>query len=109
MVSLLTTEKLLEKTAESRWLHQDDKIIMYNKGDVIFAFNFHPTKSFDGYFVPVLEEGDYEVILSTDDSVFGGYDRVDKEYVYKAEKTPGDWKGFKCYLPSRSAIVFKKV
>ncbi len=109
MISLVTNENLLEKTAESRWLHQDDKIIMYNKGDVIFAFNFHPNKSFDGYFVPVLSEGDYEVILSTDDSVFGGYDRVDKEYVYKAERTPGDWKGFKCYLPSRSAIVFKKV
>ncbi|MBR2901305.1 MAG: alpha amylase C-terminal domain-containing protein [Clostridia bacterium] len=109
MINLITSEDLLEKPAESRWLHQDDKIIMYNKGDVIFAFNFHPEKSFDGYFVPVLEEGDYKVIMSTDDGVFGGFDRVDKEYIYKAETTPDDWKGFKCYLPSRSAIVFKKV
>ena len=109
MINLITSEDLLEKPAESRWLHQDDKIIMNNKGDVIFAFNFHPEKSFDGYFVPVLEEGDYKVIMSTDDGVFGGFDRVDKEYIYKAETTPDDWKGFKCYLPSRSAIVFKKV
>ena len=109
MIKLIKSEDLLEKPAESRWLHQDDKIIMYNKGDVIFAFNFHPEKSFDGYFVPVLEEGEYKVIMSTDDSAFGGFDRVDKEYIYKAETTPDDRKGFKCYLPSRSAIVFKKV
>ncbi|MBR6755118.1 MAG: alpha amylase C-terminal domain-containing protein [Clostridia bacterium] len=109
MIKLIKSEDLLEKPAESRWLHQDDKIIMYNKGDVIFAFNFHPEKSFDGYFVPVLEEGEYKVIMSTDDSAFGGFDRVDKEYIYKAETTPDDRKGFKCYLPSRRAIVFKKV
>ncbi len=109
MINLITSEDLMEKPAESRWLHQDDKIIMYNKGDVIFAFNFHPEKSFEGYFVPVLEEGEYKVIMSTDDSAFGGFDRIDKEYIYKAERTPDDWKGFNCYLPSRSAIVFKKV
>ncbi len=109
MIALMRRERLLSKKAESRWLHNDDKIIMYNKGDVIFAFNFHPGKSFEGYFVPVLKEGDYKVIMSSDDGEFGGQGRVDKEYVYKAEKTPDGWIGFKCYLPNRAAIVFKLV
>ncbi len=109
MIALLKDEDILAKKAESRWLHQDDKIIMYNKEDVIFVFNFHPTKSFEGYFVPVVTEGKYQVILSSDDGAFGGQSRVDKEYVYETMRTPDDWIGFKCYLPNRSAFVLKKI
>jgi len=109
MIALLKDEDILAKKAESRWLHQDDKIIMYNKGDVIFVFNFHPTKSFEGYFVPVVTEGKYQVVLSSDDGTFGGQGRVDKEYVYETVRTPADWIGFQCYLPNRSAFVLKKI
>ncbi len=107
MVKLLKTGSLIEKNAVCRWLHQDDKVIMYTKGTTVFAFNFHPTKSFDGYFVPVSRAGKYKVCLSSDDGVFGGFSRVDTEFVYKAEKTGDGRCGFKCYLPSRSAVVFK--
>ncbi len=109
MIGLLKSEEPLDVKAENRWLHQDDKIIIYNKGDIVFAFNFNPVKSFDGYFVPVAKEGKYQIVLSTDDGTFGGFDRVDKSFIYEAERTPADWIGFKCYLPSRSAIVLKKI
>ena len=109
MIHLLKKEKVLGKVAENRWMHQDDKVIIYNKGNVVFAFNFHPEKSFDGYFIPVPEEGKYQVILSSDDGTFGGYNRVDKTYVYESWKTQDGWNGFHCYLPSRSAIVLKKL
>ncbi len=109
MIELLKKEAILEKKAESRWLHQEDKIIIYNKEDVIFVFNFNPTRSFDGYFVPVATEGRYQVILSSDDGTFGGQCRVDKGYVYTAKKTPAGWIGFQCYLPNRTAFVLKKV
>ena len=108
MIHLLQKEKLLQKQAENRWMHQDDKMIIYNKGNVVFIFNFHPEKSFDGYFIPVPKEGKYQVILSSDDGEFGGPERVDKEYIYKAKKTPAGWYGFQCYVPSRCAIVMKK-
>ncbi len=108
MVKLLKEEDLLAKTPINRWMHQDDKILIYSKGDVVFAFNFHPTKSFDGYFVPVGNEGAYEVVLSSDDGAFGGFNRIDTSYIYHTQTTPAGWVGFQCYLPSRSAIVFKK-
>ncbi len=108
MIKLLKEEKLPDKKAENRWIHQEDKILIYTKEDMVFIFNFHPTKSYEGYFVPVGEEGTYQVVLSTDDGVFGGYDRVDKNYEYKAVRTPADWIGFGCYIPSRSGIVLKK-
>lgn len=109
MISLLKEENILNKPTINKWLHNDDKIIIYTKGDIVFIFNFHPQKSFEGYFIPVESKGDYKVILSSDDGVFGGYDRIDKSIIYKAEKTPANWYGFPCYLPSRSAIILKNV
>ncbi len=109
MIKLITKENVLDKTTVNKWLHNDDKIIIYTKGNLVFAFNFHPTRSFDGYFIPVDALGDYEVIMSSDDGEFGGYDRIDKSQIYTAHKTPDDWVGFPCYLPSRSAVVFKKI
>ncbi len=109
MVSLLKKGKILKLNAENRWMHQDDKILIYTKGDYVFVFNFHPEKSFDDYFVPVGRLGNYKVVLTSDDAAFGGYSRVDKDYKYKAWVTPANWFGFNCYLPNRAAIVFKKI
>lgn len=108
MIKLLKDNDLLNIKAESRWLHQDDKIIIYTKGDTVFAFNFHPTKSFEGYFIPVGKAGTYEVVLSSDDAIFGGYSRVDTTVNYKSYTTPAKWIGFNCYLPNRCAIVLKR-
>ena len=109
MIRLLKEEDILSLTAENRWLHQDDKMLMYTKGDTLFIFNFHPTTSFDGYFVPAGKEGRYKVILSSDDGKFGGYSRVDTSVEYDAKTIADGRVGFKCYIPNRTAIVLKKV
>ncbi|MBQ9081594.1 MAG: alpha amylase C-terminal domain-containing protein [Clostridia bacterium] len=111
MVRLLKENELLNQKPVNRWIHQDDKIIIYTKDDYVFAFNFHPYKSFDGYFIPVGKEGvgRYQVALSTDDGEFGGFNRIDPNVQYDAYITPADWAGFNCYLPSRSAVVFKRI
>ncbi len=108
MIDLLKKKKILALPAENRWMHQDDKVLIYTKGDTVFIFNFHPEKSFEGYFIPVGKAGTYEVLLSTDDPAFGGFSRVDPKVRYKTVTTPAGWIGFQCYLPSRSAIVLKK-
>ncbi len=108
MLKLIKKERLFSKTAVNRWLHQDDKVIIYTKGDLVFVFNFHPQKSFQNYFVPVEKVGEYKVVLSSDSAEFGGSDRVDGDYIYKAEKTE-DRIGFGIYTPNRTAIVLKKI
>ncbi len=107
MVDFLKNSGIMGKNAVNQWLHQDDKVIIFTKGDYVFAFNFHPTKSFEGYFVPTGKWGEYSVVLSTDDGEFGGHSRIDKECKYKAVKTNGKI-GFNAYLPCRSAVVLKK-
>ena len=108
MIKLLKEEDILSLKAENRWMKQDDKVLIYTKGDTVFIFNFHPTQSFEGYFVPVGEEGGYSVILSSDEERFGGFSRAETNICYKAEKWPDGRIGFKCYFPSRTAIVLKK-
>ncbi len=108
MISLLNEENILPLKCQNRWLHNDDKVIIYNKGDFVFVFNFHPQKSFEGYFVPVGKQGEYSVVLSSDDGVFGGLSRVDTKYKYKAKKQKDGRVGFNCYLPNRAAFVLKK-
>ena len=105
MIKLLKEEALLTKTTVCRCVHQEDKVLVYCKGDFVFAFNFHPTKSFESYFLPVEQKGSYQAVLTTDAGVFGGFDRVDLCYRYE---TTEKGEGFHCYLPSRAAIVFKR-
>ncbi len=31
------------------WKHQDDKVIVFERADTVFVFNFHPNKSFPDY------------------------------------------------------------
>ena len=110
MIKLLKCDDLLIQRALNKWLHQDDKILIFSKNDYIFCFNFHPTKSFEGYFVPVDAKGIYKPVLSTDDGKFGGYSRVDNSIKYKTyKKENSELIGFNCYLPNRTAIVFKKI
>ncbi len=109
MINLVKSENLLTKESVNRWIHQYDKVIIYSKGSVTFAFNFNPTRSFEGYFVPTETEGDYKVVLSSDDGQFGGFSRVDTSLRFKARKTPDGRCGFMCYLPTRTAIAFKRV
>ena len=108
MIALLKKEHILTKSAELLKIHESDKVLVYRKGNVVFAFNFNPTQSFEGYFIPTGDEGMYSVILSSDDGIYGGHNRIDTSWRYKAQKYPEGHTGFPCYLPSRSVVVFKK-
>ncbi len=109
MIALLKNENLLPMSAVNRWMHQEDKILIYTKGEFAFIFNFHPERSYEGYYIPVGEGGTYQVALSSDDAKFDGFGRVDNSATYEATETPDGWYGFPCYLPNRSAIVMKRI
>ncbi len=90
--------------------HESDQLLMFEKGGLLFAFNFHPTNSQTGAFVPTQNYGDYKIVLSSDDKEFGGFDRLDKSVVYHTWNNDmhyGD--GFAIYLPARTAVVLAKV
>ena len=81
------------------------------RGDLLFVFNFSPTRSFTdyGFLVPT---GSYDVVLNTDSIEFGGYGLNDDSITHLTNYDPlyidehKEW--LKLYLPARSAIVLKK-
>ncbi len=96
--------------AHSLRQHEQDQILVFEKAGCIFAFNFHPTNSQTELFIPVPQQGDYQVELSTDDREFGGFERIDKQMIYHTwAKDPQFGDGFTIYLPARTALVLKKV
>lgn len=97
----------IEKIYESN----SDKIIAFSRGDLLFVFNFHPTKSFTDYGIPI--KGKYRILLDTDDPVFGGFDRIDRKSIYmsikKAKRVSINIPFYLfLYLPSRTALVLKR-
>ncbi len=106
-VSLVKRCRLLSGKDKQLLVHNSDKVMAYKKGSALFVFNFHPSASFDGYFVPVDKAGDYTVVLSSDDFDFGGHGRV-HHLTYTARKQPDGRIGFQMYLPNRTVTVLKK-
>lgn len=62
--------------------HEDDKIIVFERAELLFLFNFHPNKSFPDYRVGVDLPGEYKVLLNSDDPQFGGFNRIDSTINY---------------------------
>jgi len=88
-------------------LDNTDKTLVYKKGGAIFAFNFHPTNAYDGFWLTVPEKGDYQVVLSSDDYCYGGYGRVYHQSYTAQKQENGKW-AIRLFLPNRTAIVLKK-
>jgi 1,4-alpha-glucan branching enzyme len=112
MLNLNKAGKLLEERYIFRILENNsDKIIAFSRGDYLFVFNFHPNNSYTDYGLQIA--GKFRVVLDTDDEAFGGFNRVDKSIPYTSVRKAERYNlsvplRLFLYLPSRTAIVFKK-
>ena len=95
---------------EKLWEKDDDQILAFKRGDLIFVFNFNPSKSFDGYGI-LAPPGEYEVVLSSDAKEFGGYGNIDLNVHHFTKPdplySPHGVAWLKLYLPSRTAQVLR--
>jgi 1,4-alpha-glucan branching enzyme len=87
--------------------HEGDKVIVFERGGLVFVFNFHPTSSFSDYRIGIEVPGTYRVVLETDSKEVGGFNRIDRNTRYFT--TPMDWNGRNnwthIYIPCRTAMV----
>ncbi|MDE5744135.1 MAG: alpha amylase C-terminal domain-containing protein [Paramuribaculum sp.] len=96
---------------EKLWEKDDDQVLAYKRGDLVFVFNFNPFKSFDGYGI-LTPPGQYDVVLSSDNPVFGGYGNIDESVTHFTESdklySPHGVEWLRLYLPVRSAQVLRR-
>ena len=109
MVELTKQFHVFQQTfGNLQWVHCTDHTLVFERGGLVFAFNFHPTQSFEDYMVPVPEAKDYDVVLSSDDGKYNGQDRI--AHVRRSSYIGGvDGPHVKLYLPCRTAMVLQPV
>lgn len=88
--------------------HEADKVIVFDVGKLVFAFNFHHDKSFVDYMIGVNFPGRYRAVLDSDDGLYGGHDRLDRNTDFFTSDQHFDNRNhsIKIYLPNRTVIVF---
>lgn len=109
MVNITKRYRIFDQNmGDLKWVHVADHTLAFERGSLLFVFNFHPTQSFSDYMLPVSRPMDYEVILSSDDEKFGGQDRI--AHSRNSSMIPGvEGSHIKLYLPSRTAVVLRPV
>lgn len=103
LMTLARETRLLESPpAQCLHLDHERKILVAERANLIFVFNFSVDRSEFGYPFRVPVPGVRELVLDTDLPLFGGHGRVDHAIDY-----PPDESGvMRVYTPSRSGLVF---
>lgn len=109
MLSLLKEHRLFRSAPQSLFIDADAQVLVYKRGNLVFALNFSPTNSYEGYYLTLPTSGRYQVKLSTDEASFGGWDRISKEYVYTSKKQKDGTHKLQIYLPARTGLCMVKV
>jgi len=95
---------LASNPAQLLYVHNDDQILVAERGNLIFVFNFSPQQSFPDYPVPVHQPGDYKIILDSDSCAHGGHCRIDPSVITKTNEE----NQISLYIPSRTCLVLEK-
>jgi 1,4-alpha-glucan branching enzyme len=114
MVHLIRSEKVLWDLPELLVQDEEKKILIFRRKNCIFALNFSATGSYAdyGFAAPA---GEWVDILDSDDPKFNGFGRTKagESHFTVPEKSPNGNPRYEdtlfLYLPSRSAVVLKKL
>jgi len=114
MLSVVKKDKALESPLVLLTADEQKKVLIFSRGNLIFAFNFSPVSSYAdyGFSAPA---GTYKLVMDSDEKRFNGFSRLEAggEHVCIAQRSPNGNPAFdhtmKLYLPSRCALVLEKI
>ena len=91
-----------------------DKVLAFVRGEHLFVFNFNPTQSFTDYGILVPPATKWRHLFDTDEVRFGGQGRIqagaDYEPALVHDSNHNELvQQIKLYLPSRTAVVLRRV
>jgi 1,4-alpha-glucan branching enzyme len=105
MMRLVRKTRLLASgPANQLNMDDDNKVVIFERNNMIFVFNFSVSNSVFGYKFKSFGPGTFEIVLNSDDIRFGGHGRVDDMVEYFTNEDGQ----LSIYTPSRSVLVFKK-
>lgn len=93
-------------------LHNEDKVFAFRRGSLMLVFNFHPTSSYTSYGIRT-EDGQYELVMDTDEARFGGHNRIVAGQRFSTQAVAQDASSGEqqvlLYLPARIGLVLRKI
>ncbi|GAB1474633.1 alpha amylase C-terminal domain-containing protein [Bacteroidota bacterium] len=106
MITMVRRSHIFSYKPEELYTHFERQLLIFKRGDYIFAFNFSPLNSYPDLTFNA-PSGSYSIVLDTDHAKFGGHGRNDHTIKHITQiRDSSDT--LSVYLPSRSALVFKK-
>ena len=112
MLNLMKTYNVLSASdLQNLWTDEKQKLLAFKKGGLIFLFNFNHSDSFSEYELPTEEMGEFKIVFNSDEKIFGGQNRIARDYIYHTEtlKHKENKTGIIIYSPSRTVLVLKKI
>jgi 1,4-alpha-glucan branching enzyme len=98
MLGLVKKYNLLKYKSKSVYINEKKKAVLFEKNNLLFAFNFHVSDSYD--FSEYMKPGaEYIKLLDTSWDIFGGWKERDRE----AER------GYSTFADRRTAVVFEVI
>ena len=111
IIRMMRSYNALEGTVPRRLFVSDKhKILVFERGPLVFLFNFHGSASVADYSV-LVPPGDYRLILNSDEETFGGQGRIAPGQTFQLLN---EMRGnelchiIKVYLPCRTAMVLER-
>jgi 1,4-alpha-glucan branching enzyme len=105
MINTIKENKILSSSgAKQINMDSNNKVIIFERNNLIFIFNFSIGNSIFGYKFWVPEKGTYRIMLNSDKKEFGGFDRVDDSIDYPTDEN----QNVSVYLTNRTALMMKK-
>jgi 1,4-alpha-glucan branching enzyme len=109
MISLLKENKILSSLAAKQVnMDHENQVMVYERNNLYFLFNFHVDRSIPNYAFPVSDPGDYKAVLISDDKKYSGLDRIDPDVVYPSHTQKDGSHRVKVYATNRTALVFRR-
>lgn len=103
MIGLLRTRPTdMSQPVSWTTVNDGDQIMSFMRGNLLFVFNLSPDRSYENYglYAP---QGEYMLLLSSDDERFGGFDRIDLSVIHHTDNSE---RPLKLYIPARTASVY---
>ncbi len=105
---LLGRENFASQDLTLHYTHEEDQVLCYGRGDLIFVYNFSPNNSYPDYALDV-PEGMYQIVFDTDSPQYGGYGLVDHKVLHHSQgQTDADSAKLSIYIPARTALVLRR-
>ena len=106
----LITESDVLNSLPAAQLNMDtqNQTIIFERNNLVFAFNFHVGNSVPDYKFIVPSPGEYEIVLNSDEEEFGGHGRIDSSVTHHTTEDQYGNAHLSLYMTNRTVLVLRK-